>query len=379
MSRVYITKTSHFLPNEPVTNERMETYLGKINECGSRAKAVVLRNNKIKTRYYAIDEEGNNTHSNAEMAAEAIKQLFDSEFPLSKLELLASGTSSPDAIMPSHALQVHHQLSETKSIPVYSSAGVCCSGMHAFEIAYMSILHGKANNAVSSGSELASRMFYADKFELELKKLKELNEHAILAFEEDFLRFMLSDGAGAFLLQNEMTPGLNYEIEWIESISYANKQPVCMYQGWGKNEAGELISWKNVHPSKWAEQGVFAVHQDTRILEDIIPLGVQFTTEALKKHNIDGHQLDYFLPHISSMYFYNKLIEEFKKNEFDLPEDIYYTCLSEIGNIGSASIYAHLDKLDKERELKEGQRVLLVVPESAQFQYSVASLIVRMK
>ena len=61
-------------------------------------------------------------------------------------------------------------------------------------------------------------------FEKETGKLQQLNEEPILAFEKDFLRWMLSDGAGAALLMNEPNEtGLSLRIEWIDSISYANE------------------------------------------------------------------------------------------------------------------------------------------------------------
>lgn len=56
MSEVFITRLAKFLPNEPVPNDQMEEYLGKIDGRPSKAKGIVLRNNQIKTRYYAIDK-----------------------------------------------------------------------------------------------------------------------------------------------------------------------------------------------------------------------------------------------------------------------------------------------------------------------------------
>ena len=55
---VYINNTAAFFPNEPIPNEEMEAYLGLINGKPSRSRAIVLRNNGIKNRYYAITKEG---------------------------------------------------------------------------------------------------------------------------------------------------------------------------------------------------------------------------------------------------------------------------------------------------------------------------------
>ena len=48
---VYITKASKYLPNNPIGNEQMETFLGLINQNASKARRIVLRNNGILTRY----------------------------------------------------------------------------------------------------------------------------------------------------------------------------------------------------------------------------------------------------------------------------------------------------------------------------------------
>lgn len=107
MKDVYITRIAKFLPNKPVDNEEMEGKLGVINGKTSKARRIVLRNNKIKTRYYAIDDNGRITHNNAQLTAEAIENLCDSKFTTKDIELLSCGTSSPDQILPSHATMVH--------------------------------------------------------------------------------------------------------------------------------------------------------------------------------------------------------------------------------------------------------------------------------
>ncbi|MBM3436772.1 MAG: hypothetical protein FJY07_11210, partial [Bacteroidetes bacterium] len=102
MSRsVYITRLAKFLPNDPVTNDEMENYLGRVNGQPSKARPLVLRNNLITTRYYALDKNGNSTHTNAQMTAEAIRRLTDERFGVNDIELLSCGTTSPDQLLPS--------------------------------------------------------------------------------------------------------------------------------------------------------------------------------------------------------------------------------------------------------------------------------------
>ena len=53
----------------------MEDYLGMIDNKPSKARRIVLRNNGIVNRYYALEKGWNSTHSNAQLAAEAVKHV----------------------------------------------------------------------------------------------------------------------------------------------------------------------------------------------------------------------------------------------------------------------------------------------------------------
>src|SRR5258708_37089490 len=119
LNEVYITNTSIFLPNEPVSTDDMEVYLGYINDTPSKSKKIVLRNNGIKTRYYALNKEGKATHTNAQMTALAVKALFAGRpAKIKAVELLSCRASSPHQIMTSHAGMTHGGLPETHPIDV---------------------------------------------------------------------------------------------------------------------------------------------------------------------------------------------------------------------------------------------------------------------
>ncbi len=163
---VYITKAAKFLPNNPVANEEMEEYLGLIHHTHSKSKRIVLRNNGIKSRYYAIDKNGNATHTNSEMAALAVRKLMDNDAEkINSIQLLCCGTSTPDQMMPSHGVMVHGWLPEAGAIEVVSPSGNCCSGMHALKYAWMSVKLEGVDNAVVTGSERCSGILRHDVFE----------------------------------------------------------------------------------------------------------------------------------------------------------------------------------------------------------------------
>jgi 3-oxoacyl-[acyl-carrier-protein] synthase III len=378
MQGVYITKSAKFLPNDPISNDEMEDFLGMIDGVPSKGKRLTLRNNGIKTRYYSIDREGHSTHSNAQMAALAIEKLTDDQFKIEDIELLACGTASPDNHMPSHAVMVHGELKHGQPLELISPSGSCCASMQSLKTAYLSILAGNTTNAVVTGSEKLSSFMLASNFEKETERLVEMEQNPIIAFEKDFLRWMLSDGAAALLLQNKPRPNsINLKIEWLDIRSYANQLETCMYVGSDKNEDGSTKGWKEFTPEEWLQKSIFSFKQDTKLLgREIVPVGTKYLKEILDKRGFDVTTIDYFLPHLSSEFFRAKIAEEILKYDIQIPQEKWFTNLSSTGNIGSASIFMMVEELMNSGKLKAGQKILLMVPESARFTYAYCLLTV---
>jgi len=369
---VYITDVAMFLPNAAVGNEQMEEILGKINQLPSRTRRMILRNNKIEQRYYAIDpESGTTTHSNAQLTAEAIRRLHPYPgFSPKKIECLSCGTSSPDQLMPGHASMVHGELGGVP-LEAVSTIGVCLAGISALKYAWMSVASGQSRNAVATGSELASTFMRAAQMKkTPAEKLVELEKNLALTFEEDFLRWMLSDGAGAAYLQNQPAPeGISLRIDWIDIHSFANELGVCMYAGANKLADGSLKGWRDYDKDAAITEGVFNVKQDVKLLNaEIINTSAQRTIpRVVARRGLRADQIDWFLPHYSSNYFRQPLMEGLRAVGMDIPEERWFTNLATKGNTGAASFYIMLEELLKSGQLKQGDRILAYIPESGRF------------
>ena len=228
MQAVYIVGAGKYLPNSPVSNENLEHVLGTINGTSSRIKRRILASTGIDTRYYAIDASTRlQTHTNAQLTAAAVRGIRGRyDVPLD-VDLLCSGTSSPDQLVPGHGPMVHGEL-KIPPLEVMTASGVCCSGVNALKYAYMSIAAGLSRRAITTASELVSNLFRCENFQAEMSMRAVDEAHPLLAFETDFLRFVLSDGAGALYLANEPAPGrLSLRLDWVEMFSFANKMPTC--------------------------------------------------------------------------------------------------------------------------------------------------------
>jgi 3-oxoacyl-[acyl-carrier-protein] synthase-3 len=350
----------------------MEEYLGMIDNRPSRARRIVLRNNGIINRYYALAKGGAPTHNNADLAAEAVNLLFNDSFKKEDVQLLACGTASPDQIMPSHASMVHGLLN-IPSIEIASFAGSCCASIQAMKFCYLSVLAGNTSNAICTGSEVLSHWMLSKYFENETKNETKLNDNPLLAFEKEFLRWMLSDGAGALLLENKPSGNLPLKVEWIDIRSYANTHQTCMYAGADKGPEGELLGWCRYDEEYWLNKSIFSLKQDTRMLgENIVALGGRFLKEIITERNFDVSIVDYFLPHISSEFFREPSFAELNKLGISIPKEKWFTNLRTVGNVGSASFILMLEELLRTRPLRSGQKILIQVPESARFTYAYA-------
>lgn len=376
---VYINQTSAFFPNEPVANDEMELYLGFINGIPSKSKPIVLRNNGIINRYYALSKGGKATHTNAQMTALAVKNLFTNDpAKIKDIELLSCGTSSPDQFMPSHGVMTHGWLPETAPIEVVSPAGVCCAGMHAIKYAYLAIRTGDVKVAVATGSERFSGLLVSDVFEEEAKKLKELSDNPYIAFQKDFLRWMLSDGASAFLMSDKPNEnGLSLRLDWIEGVSFANEMDTCMYMGGEKMPDGTLKGFMDFTPEEIMNRSIFSIKQDITLLsENIVALGGKKIKEIFDRRGLSVKDIDHFMPHISSEFFKPKIYDLIEIYGGGIPYEKWFINLYTVGNVGAASVFLMVNELFNSGRLKKGEKLLLLVPESARFSYMYALLTV---
>ncbi|MGL4610535.1 MAG: 3-oxoacyl-[acyl-carrier-protein] synthase III C-terminal domain-containing protein [Trueperaceae bacterium] len=357
MLEAYITRTGSFLPGEPIDNENLARYLGKVLG-ESRIKDKILKVNGIKTRHYALDSSQNVTHSSYELAAQAVKDCLKEQ--IVTLDYLSAGSTHTPLLAPGLSSLLHDELTKHKLVAgpleINSNSGICSSGAQALVNATRAIKAGDAKAAVSVGVEQPSANFRSKVFRPPYDVFTMLKDiRSSKWFMSTFLRFMLSDGAGACLLEPQPSPdGISLKVDWTYSRSFANEAPLCMHL-----------------PS----QSPLVLSQDVKILSKYMaPLSERVVGEALNKYNETLDSYTAVLPHMSSYYFersVKKTIAKYAKREVP-----YWTNLQTAGNTGAASIYIMLDEYIKTKSVKAGDRLLLFVPESGQFNFVLISLTV---
>jgi 3-oxoacyl-[acyl-carrier-protein] synthase-3 len=377
---VFINDVSAFLPNDPVANDAIEDVLGKVNGAPSKARRLVLKSNQITQRYYAIDPQtGRLTHSNAQLTAEAVRRLRPCDgFSPADIRLLSCGTTSPDVLFPGHALMVQGELG-IPACEAVTTAGICLSGVTALKYACTAIAAGLERQAVATGSELASSYMRAQFLTPFYEGAADLDTRPIRAFDADFLRWMLSDGAGAvFLSSAPRSGGLSLRVDWIDIVSYAGQLETCMYGGGVKGADGRVAGWRETEAfGSETLPHRFSVRQDIKLLDvEIVRTMGAALQEVARRRDLRPEQVDWFLPHYSSAYFRPKFHDEMRRIGFEVPEERWFTNLALKGNTGSAAFFIILEELFHSGRLRPGQGLLGFIPESGRFSHGFARMTV---
>ncbi|WDI39913.1 3-oxoacyl-[acyl-carrier-protein] synthase III C-terminal domain-containing protein [Bremerella sp. P1] len=354
----FITATGSYLPGPAISNEEIHEYLGSLDGESQVAQSV-LKMNGIVSRHYATDRQQQATHDVYDLATRATQACLSEATPRSPVTFLSAGSTYAPYSGPGIASIIHSRLGEAgvvdRSLELSSHGGICTSASAALVAAVRSVKLGEHQAALSIGTEHASEILKSSS----IRPIDDRAEHADLRksqwFMSVFLRFMLSDGGGACLLESQpLAEGLSFRVDWTHSMSFAHRAPLCMKL----DNSNRLLS------------------QDVGILtRHLYQFAGEFVAAALEKNDEQLGAYRMILPHMSSYFFRRKMEKTMQKFSSD-PEKMppYWTNLATAGNTGAASIYVMLDEFVRTHEIAPGDRLLLFIPESGQFNFVLVSL-----
>ncbi|HEY4210233.1 MAG TPA: 3-oxoacyl-[acyl-carrier-protein] synthase III C-terminal domain-containing protein [Steroidobacteraceae bacterium] len=355
----YITSTGAFLPGPPIGNDQIEEILGLVEGKPSRLKSRILKANGIRTRHYAIDRDHKTLHSNLDMAVAAAKTCLDaSPVPPRSIGMLSCATTQGDMVIPGFGSMVQAGLG-IPGVELMTAHGICSSSVMAMKTAVNALKAGDHRSALVVVSELASRLFKRTRYEA-------AGGQAAMDFNSEFLRWMLSDGAGALLLEGSPR-GRCLRVDWIRSFSHADAFPVCMGIGTA-TDSEDARTWQDYPTYAEAEAaGALLIRQDVRLLEQMVKLGVDGALRLIEQGVLAVNEVDHFLCHYSSHHFRGKIADMLHMCGASIPQEKWFTNLYTRGNTGAASILIMLDEFLRELRPAVGARILCMVPESGRF------------
>lgn len=361
-SNVYLQSAGWFLPGSPVDNAGMDAFVAPLNRLSERIKRRILGENGIQSRHYALDAQGQTVFSNTQMAAAAITACMQGAGrKLQEVGFLASGSSGGDALMPGFASMIQGEMA-APPMETLSVHGVCAASVGALQAAALAIESGAHTQSLAVASEMPSRLFKRSRFAAQGYDTD---------FDAHFLRWMLSDGAGAVLLGGPQAlpraPGLRLKLKWTHLRSFAGDYPVCMQLGLTPDRSKSHLDFP-----AWADAeaaGALALRQDIRLLPHLFDVCIHEYADLAHKGWVPERGIDHFLCHYSSERFMPVVQELLEKAQLGIPKERWWSNLAWRGNTGAASIFIMLAEfLEKETaRLKAGDTVLCFIPESGRF------------
>lgn len=361
--RVRVAGTGSFLPNAPVPNDRIDDVLGRLDAAPPRVQGFVetvakrmLDQSGVRMRHFAIDPETHElTHSVASLAEGAARPALEmAGIGPGQVDLLVLSSPSFDRSTPptSTLLQERLGIESCAEMEIHSN----CAGVgKAVQVAYDAIRLGRYRNALVVYSQLSSVYLRGCYF----------NQPQITKTQAA-LRYILSDGAGAVVLQAAGGNGkqeIPHEVlgTYVESVG-GKRQP-GMTAGGGVDDvmssAGLIDSVYN-KGNHHLDQDFAAVNRDAG------PLLLQGVARMLESLAIPPQEIAHFVVSIPTMQLYQENTAAFRDRLGVRPEQARFRS-DRIGYCGGAAILIHLDEMARSGELQTGQRVVLHSVESSKW------------
>lgn len=365
-AHAYLTGFGRYLPGDPVDNDGIAARLGGDDPVTARIRRRILEANGIRQRHYALDERGEATELNEELAVKALQAALDDRgIAASDLRMLACATTMGDVLVPGFASMVHGRLGGGP-MQVLSASGVCASSLAALDAAVSKIRLGDHPRAAVVGSELASR------------SLRQRRYEGIRAgMDSHFLRWMLSDGAGAVVVEFQPHPDRpSLRVDWVRQVSLAHEHDVCMRAGMSGTAPVVGATWQDAGIADADAAGMFLLRQDVGVLDDLAEAGIRQFEELVDIGLVDVRHLDHVVCHYSTNAFRDVAFDALRRRVPTLDTDRWFSNLETRGNTGSASIFIALEEAWRTGRFAPGETVLLAVPESGRFSFAFAHLTV---
>jgi len=362
---VKLTGSGTFLPGQPITIDHVDEYLGELTEAPQkiqswlkRMKILMKEMLEVEHYYYAIDPVTREfTEDNVTMSVKAAKKaLKDAGRRAEDVELIVYASAHMHQ-MPTASVRIQEALG-IEACAEFSIHSNCTSAYKAVLLANDLIKNGRYKNALVISSGISSSELRAEYYNQPLVDKESL-----------FLRYFLSDGAGALFFESadSESNGLFLRNAYIESIG--GKKPSAMNNG-------RPAYWMN--PKDEYDQGR---HHLKQLFQEELRKhfhdadGTVFykgLKRMIEKYQIDISKIRYFQVNFPSRHISDLIIEECE--QLGIARNTLYTKMSSMGYAGPPMAYICLDRIKHEEPLKNGDIVLSFVTEVSKFMQGGFSL-----
>jgi 3-oxoacyl-[acyl-carrier-protein] synthase III len=356
--KVRIAGTGSFLPGQPISIDEVDYFLGsltgapqKIQKWLERMKDLMKEMLEVENYYFAIDPVSRKfTEDNITMSVKAAnKALIAAGLKNTDIDLIVYGSAHQDQ-MPTASVRIQEALRIEKCGELSIHAN-CTSAYKALLTAYDMLRLGRYKRALVISSSMSSSELRAEYY-----------NQPIIKKEEAFLRYFLSDGAGALVLEAnpERKEGLFVENVMMESVG--GLKPAAML---------------NHRPAYWMnpkEEFEAGNHHLAQMFNE--QLRVHFNEEGgsvfykglkrmIEKYKIPVKHIRFFQVNFPSKHISELVMEECES--LGISKNKLYSKMSTMGYLGPPMVFVCLDQILKEETLKQNDLIVSFVTEVSKF------------
>ncbi len=355
--KIKITGTGTYLPGEKIPLDKVDQILGELTEAPTKiqkwlkmTKGLMRQLLDVEYYHFAINPITREfTDDNISMSVKAAQIAMKAAgIKAEEIDFIAYGSPHQDQ-MPTASVRIQEELGigQCGEISIHAN---CTSAYKALLIAYDMLRTGRYKTALVISSNISSSELRAEYY-----------NQAIIKKEEVILRYFLSDGAGAMVLQaTDDNEGLFVEHTYMESIG--GKKPAAMFNR-------RPAYWMN--PKEEYEKGF---HHLAQLFND--QLRIHFNEEGgsvfykglkrmMEKYPFNVDAVRFFQVNFPSKHISEVVMEECET--LGIPKEKLYAKMSTMGYIGPPMAIVSIDRMIREEQFNSGDLILSFVTEVSKF------------
>ena len=301
-----IVGTGRYLPERVMTNADLEKIVDTTDEW-------IKTRTGVERRHVIAPEQ-----TTSDMCVEAAKKAIEAAgVDVSEIDLVITGTTTPDLIFPNVSTLIQHRLG-IPACPAFSLEAACTGFIYALTVADKFIKAGDAKCALVMGAECITKL---------------------VDWTDRNTCVLFGDGAGAAIVRPSDEPGiistaLGADGQYKELLYYPVGQSSDLAKA-GTAEANIIMQGNEVF--KVAVKTLGAIAQ-----------------EALDKAGVTKEELDWLVPHQANI----RIIQAMAKR-LGMPKEKVIITVQDHGNTSAASVPMALDVGIRDGRIKKGQLVLM--------------------
>jgi 3-oxoacyl-[acyl-carrier-protein] synthase III len=306
-----IVASASYVPERVLTNEDLEKLVDTSDEW-------ITTRTGIRERRIAAEDE----HASDMGVAAAERLLKESGTSAEEIDLVLVATMTPDYLFPSTAALIQDRIGASRAA-AFDFQAACSGYLYGLSIAKAYVESGMYKSVLFIATEKLS---------------------AFVDYEDRNTCVIFGDGASAALIRNE---GVGLALSSVVlGADGAQSDLLMVPAGGSRNPASATTVAQRQHFLNMNGKETFK-HAVRRMSEAI--------KTCMHENELEGSDISWLVPHQAN----ERIIDSLAK-KLSLPKEQVYKTIHKYGNTSASSVGIALDELMREKDIHDGENILLV-------------------